>query len=167
MRPSRSDGPVGRSSGARRHVRLARAAFNALIIGTSAALLGVSTRPAAAQTGTGADALWWNPALIVGAGRQVGMSIGKLLAISTDAGASVIIPFRRAFTIGVGVRYIDEGEEDATFLDPNAPTGTFDISTVVLAASFAAPFGDRFAAGFTAKVLRVGFACTGACNTNT
>jgi hypothetical protein len=176
-------------------VRLARAAFNALIIGTSAALLGVSPPPAAAQTGTesgggvdlllptgaraigmgqavaaaatGADALWWNPALIVGASRQVGMSIGKLLAISTDAGASVIIPFRRAFTIGVGVRYIDEGEEDATFLDPNAPTGTFDISTVVLAASFAAPFGDRLAAGFTAKVLRVGFACTGACNTNT
>lgn len=171
-----------------------RGARNALIVGVAASTLSISARSLGAQTGTesgggvdlllptgarsigmgqavaaaatGADALWWNPALIVGAGRQVGMNIGKLLAISTDAGASVIIPFRRAFTVGLGVRYIDEGQEDATFFDPNAPTGTFDISTVVVAASFAAPFGDRFAAGFTAKVLRVNFACTGACNTN-
>jgi hypothetical protein len=166
----------------------------ALIVGAMASMLAVSARAAAAQTGpessgaldllfptgaraigmgqataaaaTGADALWWNPALIVGAGRQVAMNIGKLLAINTDAGASIIIPFRRAFTVGFAVRYIDEGQFDATFADPNAPTGTFVIPTLILGATFAAPFGDRFAAGFTAKVLRVGFSCTGACNTN-
>jgi hypothetical protein len=121
---------------------------------------------AVAASATGIDALWWNPALIVGAGRQVGFNVGKVLAISADAGASLIVPVRRAFTVGLNLRYVDEGQEDATFSDPNAPTGTFDISTVVLGATFAAPFGDRFAAGFTAKVLRINFACTGACNTN-
>lgn len=173
---------------------LARTAFNALIVGATALALVVSARPAVAQTGvesgggaellfptgaraigmgqavaaaaTGTDALWWNPALIVGSSRQVGLNIGKLLAISTDAGASIILPVRQAFAVGLAVRYIDDGEQDATFSDPNAPTGTFDISTLVLAASFAAPFGNRFAAGFTAKMLRVGFACTGACNAN-
>ena len=171
-----------------------RGAGRVLIAGAAAALLAMPAKPAAAQTGaessggtellfptgaraigmgqavaaaaTGTDALWWNPALIVGSGREVGMNIGKLLAINTDAGASIILPVRRAFTVGFLVRYIDDGQSDATSLDQNAPTGTIDISTVILAASFAAPFGNRFAAGFTAKVLRVGFACTGACNTN-
>jgi hypothetical protein len=34
-------------------------------------------------------------------------------------------------------------------------------------ATFAAPFGEHFSAGFSAKVLRIAFPCTGTCNTTT
>lgn len=135
-----------------------------LLLPTGARALGMGQAVAASATGT--DALWWNPALITGAGRQLGFNIGKILAIDTDAGAAVIVPVQHAFTVGLNLRYVDEGEEDATFSDPNAPQGTFDISSLVLGATFAAPFGNRFSAGLTAKVLRIRFACTGACNTN-
>ena len=121
---------------------------------------------AVAAAATGIDALWWNPALVARSGREVGFHIAKVLFLDTDAGASVILPVQRAFTLGFTLRYIDEGQQDATQKDPNAPQGVFDISSVVASGTFAAPFGNRFAAGVSAKILRVDFACTGACGIN-
>ena len=135
-----------------------------LLLPTGARALGMGLAVAAAATGP--DALWWNPALVARASREVAFNLAKVLAVDTDAGAVVILPVQRAFTVGFSVRYIDEGQQDATSLDQNGIGGTFDVSTAIVGASFAAPFGDRFAAGFTAKLLRLNFACTGACNAN-
>ncbi len=56
----------------------------------------------------------------------------------------VILPVQHAFTVGFSVRYIDEGQEDATSLDPNGTGGVFDIST---ASSRAAASRRRLAIG--------------------
>jgi hypothetical protein len=61
-------------------------------------------------------------------------------------------------------RYVNTGQQDAGD-DPNLPTGTFMQTSTIFGATFAAPFGDHFSAGFTAKVLRIAFPCTGTCNT--
>jgi hypothetical protein len=121
------------------------------------------------QAGTalavGSDALWWNPALIARGPREASMQITQTLATQTgaDLGLSVIYGEPRVGAVGLSLRYLNYGEQDAADSTQQL-TGKFAQTGTILAATFAAPFGDRFALGLTAKLLRIGFPCTGDCS---
>ncbi|HVX39389.1 MAG TPA: PorV/PorQ family protein [Gemmatimonadaceae bacterium] len=121
---------------------------------------------AAVASASGADALWWNPALIASAHREVALAAASNnLAIDTDIGASVIVPVPRVGAFGVLLRYSNFGEQPAfTAEDPNNQSGTFYTSSTLAAATFAAPFGNRLALGLTYKFLNAQhISCTGTC----
>ena len=120
------------------------------------------------QAGTaiaaGSDALWWNPALIARGPREASMQITQTLATQTgaDAGLAVTYAVPRVGSVGVSLRYLNYGEQDATDSSQQI-TGKFAQTGTIVAATFAAPFGDRLAFGLTAKLLRIGYPCTGDC----
>jgi hypothetical protein len=120
------------------------------------------------QAGTaiaiGSDALWWNPALIARGPREASMQITQTLATQTgaDAGVALIYAVPRVGAVGVSLRYLNYGEQDATDSTQQL-TGKFAQTGTIIAATFAAPFGDRLALGLTAKLLSIGFPCTGDC----
>lgn len=122
---------------------------------------------AAAAMGTGSDAVWWNPALIARAHPEVGLHLTQTFATQpgTDAAASIIYPVPRVGAVAISVRYLNFGEQPAVDSATQQQTGTFAITSTIIAASFAAPFGSRLAVGVTAKLLRIGYPCTGVCNT--
>jgi hypothetical protein len=117
---------------------------------------------AAAAAAIGSDAIWWNPALIARGPREVALHLVKTFTIETDAMAAVVVPFQGIGTLALSARYLNEGQQDATDEQGNI-VGTGSIATVIAAATFAAPFGNRFAAGITAKLLHSAFSCTGSC----
>ncbi len=124
---------------------------------------------AAVATAIGIDGLWWNPAVISRGPREASLSIGRTFATSdggADAGGGVIIPVRGVGAFGVSIRYLNEGQSAATDSVGNQ-IGVLSIVGTVLAGTFAAPFGDRFAAGVTIKFLQLSFPCTGTCNAPT
>ena len=122
---------------------------------------------AAVALATGSDALWWNPALVARGPREVGLHITQTLATQTgtDAAAAVIYPVPRVGTVAVSLRYLNLGEQPAVDSVTNQQTGTFAQTSMIAAATFAAPFGSRLGFGVTAKLLRIGYPCTGACST--
>lgn len=122
---------------------------------------------AAVALATGSDALWWNPALVARGPREVGLHITQTLATQTgtDAAAAVIYPVPRVGTVAISLRYLNYGEQPAVDSVTDQQTGTFAQTSMIAAATFAAPFGSRFAAGVTAKLLRIGYPCTGTCST--
>ena len=124
---------------------------------------------AAVALATGSDALWWNPALVARGPREVGLQITQTLATQsgTDAAASVIYPVPRVGAVAISFRYLNYGEQPAVDSATGQQTGTFSQTSTIAAATFAAPFGSRLAIGVTAKLLRIGYPCTGACNTTT
>lgn len=121
------------------------------------------------QTGVvaavGSDALWWNPALISRGPREAALQITSKssAAAEADAGASVSYFVPGVGAVAISARYINEGFQQGADTAGN-PNGTFVRTATVVGASFAAPFGDRFAFGFTAKIIREGFDCSGTCN---
>lgn len=121
---------------------------------------------AAVASAVGADALWWNPALIAHAHREVALTAASNnIGIQTDVGASVIIPVPRVGAFALLVRYANFGE-GISFLqtDPNNPAGTFYTSSTLAAATFAAPFANRLSLGVTYKFLEAQhLSCTGTC----
>lgn len=122
---------------------------------------------AAVAIGTGTEALWWNPALVARGPREVGLHITQTLATQTgtDAAVAVIYPVPRVGTVAISVRYLNYGEQPAVDSATNQQTGTFAQTSMIAAATFAAPFGSRLALGVTAKLLRISFPCTGTCST--
>ena len=121
---------------------------------------------AAVATAVGSDAVWWNPALIARGPREVAFGITSKASplIDADALGAVIIPVQGVGAVAISARYINYGAQEAAGGDPNSPSGTFVSTATVIAATFAAPFGDRFSFGFTAKLLSYGFSCSGSCN---
>jgi hypothetical protein len=121
------------------------------------------------QAGTalaiGSDALWWNPALIARGPREASMQITQTLATQTGADASIAVIYGvpRVGAVALSLRYLNYGEQDAVSDTTQQVIGKFVQTGMILAATFAAPFGDRFAFGLTAKVLREAFPCTGDC----
>ena len=122
---------------------------------------------AAVALATGSDALWWNPALVARGPREIGLHITQTLSTQTgtDAAAAVIYPVPRVGTVAISVRYLNYGEQPAVDSASGLQTGTFAQTSMIAAATFAAPFGSRLAVGITGKVLRIGYPCTGACTT--
>jgi hypothetical protein len=178
--------------GARRSTA-ARTALAALIVLSVVAPLPGVTRTLLAQTGTtaegapdfllpiggrslamgqaavasavGSEAIWWNPALIARGPREVALLASKIVTTQTDASAAVVIPVQDVGAFALSVRYLNYGEEQAS--DSLGQTGTFVNTSTIVAATFAAPFGDRLAAGVSFKLLLIGFDCTGQCGTPT
>lgn len=135
------------------------------LLPTGARALGMGQAVVAA--GAGSDAIWWNPALISRGPREVALDITQTFATQgggSDAAGTIVYAARGVGAIGLMFRYVNTGQQDAGD-DPNLPTGTFMQTSTIFGATFAAPFGEHFSAGFTAKVLRIGFPCTGTCNT--
>jgi len=125
---------------------------------------------AATAVAVGSDALWWNPALIARGPREAALQVTQSLATQTgaDMGLAFIYAVPRVGAVGLSLRYINEGAQAAsTDTISGIQTGTFFAQDILLAATFAAPFGDRLALGLTTKVLRIGFPCTGTCFTST
>jgi hypothetical protein len=121
---------------------------------------------AAVASAIGADAVWWNPALIARGPREAAFQLtSKAVLADADASGVVIYPVRGVGAVAISARYLNYGSQEAASNDPSSPTGTFVTYTTMLGATFAAPFGNRFALGFTAKILQYGFSCSGACNT--
>lgn len=123
---------------------------------------------AATASASGSDALWWNPALIARGPREVGLQITQTLATQTgtDAGVALIYAVPRVGAVGLSVRYLTFGQSVSTDTFGIAQ-GTFFQQSTLVAATFAAPFGDRLAVGLSAKLLRIRFPCTGVCNPGT
>lgn len=119
---------------------------------------------AVAATATGTDALWWNPALVARGPREAAFHFSKILTIETDAGGAVVIPVQRVGAFALSLRYLNEGEQEATDRVTGEVTGVFSTTTAVIGATFATTFSRRFAAGLTYKLLRLDFHCTGVCD---
>ena len=114
---------------------------------------------AVAASAVGVDALWWNPALIARAQREVAFGIVTGGVIPADVTLGFIYPIRGVASVGSSYRYVDEGGQEA-FKD-DVQTGAFRTSVGILSGTFAAPFGDRLAVGLTLKVIGVNFSKTG------
>jgi hypothetical protein len=124
---------------------------------------------AAVASAVGGDGLWWNPAVIARGPREASLDIGRTFATTdggADAGGGIIFPVRGVGAFGLSVRYVNEGQSAATDSSGNQ-VGTFSNVATIVAGTFAAPFGDRFAAGLTLKLLQLAYPCTGVCNTPT
>src|SRR5262249_44417851 len=71
------------------------------------------------QAGTaiavGSDALWWNPALIARGPREAALQITQTLGTQAgaDAGVSLIYAMPRVGAVGLSLRYLNYGEQDA------------------------------------------------------
>jgi hypothetical protein len=131
-----------------------------LVLPTGARAVGMGQ--AAVASAKGLEATFWNPALIAHASREAGFLISPPpIGGQGDAIASAVIPIRYVGAFSITARYINFGEQDAT--DSVGQIGTFTPVSYVLSASFAAPFGDHLSFGFTYKILRQSFNCTGDC----
>lgn len=115
----------------------------------------------------GSEALWSNPALVARGPREVALHITQTLATQTgtDAAGAVVYPVPNVGAIAISIRYLNYGEQAALDSLTGQQTGTFAQTSTIAAVTFAAPFGNRLAVGVTAKLLRIGYPCTGACNT--
>jgi len=86
----------------------------------------------------------------------------------SDAAGAIVFAARDVGAFGLTFRYVNTGQQDASPGDDGSlPTGTFMQTSMIFGATFAAPFGNHFSVGFTGKVLRIAFPCTGTCNTTT
>jgi hypothetical protein len=118
---------------------------------------------AAVASATGSEALWFNPALIARSARETGFHVAKSLTIDTDASGAVLVPVQRVGTFGLGLRYFNEATIPATDSTGEQQTGTFTITSTILAATFASPITSRLSLGLTYKLLRRSLNCTGTC----
>jgi hypothetical protein len=127
----------------------------------------VAMGQAVVAAAVGSDAVWWNPALIARGPREVALHITQTISTQTgtDAAGVVVYPVSRVGAIALSVRYLNYGEQESEDSISHQVTGTFAQTSTIAAATFAAPFGERLAFGLTAKLLRIAFPCTGACNT--
>ncbi|HEY6829760.1 MAG TPA: PorV/PorQ family protein [Gemmatimonadaceae bacterium] len=135
------------------------------LLPTGARALGMGQAVVAA--GAGSDAMWWNPALISRGPREVALNVTQTFATQgggSDAAGAFVYSARGVGSIGLMFRYVNTGQQDASD-ESNLQSGAFMQTSMMFGATFAAPFGDHFSAGFSAKVLRIGLPCTGSCNT--
>lgn len=130
------------------------------VLPTGARSLGMGQ--AAVASAVGSDGIWWNPAVIARGPRELALHIAQSPAnvVEGDASGTFIIPIERLGAVAISFRYLNFGKIDLA-LDPSSPEATAQVTSAILAASFAAPFGNRLAVGLTLKVLRLTTSCTG------
>src|SRR5579872_4300398 len=105
----------------------------------------------AVAAAVGSDALWWNPALIARGPREAALLLSKPPLVDTDASGAFVYPIKDVGTVALSVRYINYGSQQTA--DTTGATGTLVPTSLIVGMTFAAPFGPRFAAGITAKLL--------------
>lgn len=115
--------------------------------------------------GVGSDAIMWNPALIARGPREFAFNLAQQAngISATDANVSVVWPVPHVGAFAVTVRYMVEQDQESVDRS-GIQIGTFALNDIIAGATFAAPFGNRFAAGFTLKFLQQGANCTGSCD---
>ena len=126
---------------------------------TGARVLGMGQ--AGVATAFGAEALWWNPALIAHGPREADMGlVTGVITTDADVNLAFVYPIPHVISFGLSLRYVDLGEQEA--LDSTSTTtGTFRSSSDVLMGTVAAPFGDRLAIGLSLKMYALRFSKTG------
>lgn len=133
-----------------------------LILPTGARTLGMGQ--AAAATVSGAEALWWNPAAVARGPREIsGGFVSNVLLPATDVSVAFVYPIPKVMTVALSIRYLNNGQQPAVDTGGQT-TGSFFPTSSTIAATFAAPFGDRLNIGLNVKLLQVGFSCTGTCD---
>src|SRR6266571_7586778 len=80
-----------------------------LLLPTGARALGMGQ--AAVAFPSGAEGLWWNPALIARAPREVSFHFAQTLATEGDYTLAALIPVQYVGAVAVSARYIDFGVE--------------------------------------------------------
>jgi len=134
------------------------AAFLRVPVGARA----VSQGQAVAASRMGADGIWWNPASLAWLkDREVGLNYSSNF-ILTGTSLDLVYPAGRAGVLSASALFYNIGEQTATDRLGNS-TGTFYTSALVTAASYAATFGDKFAAALTYKLIRQTQTCSGSC----
>jgi hypothetical protein len=152
---------VGAAATARSQSGAAQEGAPEFLLPTGARALGLGE--AAVAWRLGAEAAWWNPALIARSPREASFHFAQTIATVGDYTVSVVIPVQYVGAVAITARYIDYGiESSASRTDPTE-IGEFVTTVPILAASFAAPFGDRLNAGLTYKALWQLSSCTGVC----
>jgi hypothetical protein len=126
---------------------------------------GIGAAQAIVARGVGSEAIWWNPALVARGPREVAFNLAQQTngLIVADVTAAVLWPVPHVGAFGLTARYINEGDQTST-TDQGEFRGTLTFTGVMVAGTFAAPFGDRLAAGLTLKFLQLGSQCTGSCD---
>lgn len=112
----------------------------------------------------GSEGLWWNPASLAGTTRRE-MSIHHSQDFfATGDALTLIVPSTLLGVFAIAADLQNYGEQENT-TDPTVPpTGTVLTRSFVLAASYAAPIGDRAATGVSFKVVQMRVDCTGPCD---
>jgi hypothetical protein len=126
---------------------------------------GLGAAQAIVASGVGAEAIWWNPALIAHGPREASFNISQQAngVIVADATAAVVWPVPRVGAFALTIRYLNEGDQPSVN-DQQVVVGSFDFTGVILAGTFAAQFGNRLVGGLTLKFLQLGSQCTGTCD---
>jgi hypothetical protein len=115
--------------------------------------------------GIGAEAIFRNPALIAHGPREIAFNIAQQAngVVIADATTAIVWPVPRVGAFALTVRYLNEGDQPSVN-DQQQVVGSFQFTGTILAGTFAAQFGNRFAAGLSLKFLQLGSQCTGSCD---
>jgi hypothetical protein len=126
---------------------------------------GLGAAQAIVASGVGAEAIWWNPALIAHGPREAAFNIAQQAngVIVADASGAVVWPVPRVGAFALTVRYLNEGDQPSVN-DQQQVVGSFDFTGVVAAGTFATQFGNQLSAGLTLKLLWLTTGCTGTCD---
>jgi hypothetical protein len=126
---------------------------------------GIGAAQANVVRGIGSEAIWWNPALVARGSREVALNIAQQPsgAIVADVTAGLLWPVPHVGAFALTARYLNEGQPTSTNTQGEV-IGSFVYTGIIVAGTFAAPFGNRFAAGLTLKFLQISTPCTGSCD---
>ncbi len=130
-----------------------------LLVPVGARAVGMGQAVVASQPGS--EGLWWNPASMARIDKTEFSLDHSQTVVATGDALSIVKPAGRAGVISGAAYLVDYGQQDAT--DQGGAIGTLLPRSVVLAASYAAPFGARVNAGLTYKFVQSRLDCTGSC----
>jgi hypothetical protein len=113
----------------------------------------------------GSEAIWWNPAGIARLTKpEFGLDHFETFASKGDA-ASLVFPVPRVGVFGVSGRVFNYGSQDSTDATGRL-FGTLQVRTVIVGATFAAPFGPNVTGGVTYHLYQNRSDCSGRCTTD-
>lgn len=119
---------------------------------------------AVADSGLGAEAIWWNPAAFARIGKQELAILHFQDAFIESADMLVYArPSKVLGTIAAAAYLVNLGDQEATDGITGAPIGLITNRNYLFALSYASPVGKRFSGGLTYKLVRNSFNCTGRC----
>ncbi len=130
-----------------------------LLVPVGARAVGMGQATVASDIG--AEAIWANPAGLARLTKtEISINHSQTVVATGDA-LNLVVPAGKAGVIAVAGYLVDYGQQEAT--DQFGATGTIFPRSYVIAASYAATFGSRIAAGVTYKFIQERVDCSGAC----
>lgn len=135
-----------------------------LLVPTGASAIGQGQTGVAVRRG--ADGTWTNPASIAWASyRELSVDHAATTFISGNA-LDAQLPMGPAGVLGASALLFNLGDQGATDEFGNT-IGTIYLRALVASTTYAATFGDNFAAGITYKYVQQSQECSGACQNQT